>query len=374
MRIAQLVNNLEFGGAERLLSDLSLQLKFRGHSVDVICLRGEGPLAGPLKAAGVAVTSLSKSEGFSVDVLGRLAGILKDRRIEVIHTHNPLVHHYGVLGGRWARVPVVVNTLHGFGNLDDSRKTRMIFDASCLFSTRVVCVCHALDRHLRKVTTAAGKRSVVIPNGIPVERFTSIEHPASGPDMVFGAVGRLAPVKDHRTLLHAFALLSRRHASARLEILGDGPLRAQLEDLAAQLGLADRIRLVAPVLDVAVFLARVNVFAMSSLTEGLPLTLLEAMAAGVPVVATSVGAIPEIVAGAGCGWLAPPGDPAALAASMEAALASAARPSMGMRGRDYALRFHSLQAMTDGYERLFEGLLCRNEAAFSITPAPADLE
>jgi glycosyltransferase involved in cell wall biosynthesis len=182
-------------------------------------------------------------------------------------------------------------------------------------------------------------------------------------------VGRLAPVKDHQTLLRAFALLSGRYPNARLEILGDGPLRASLASVANELGIANRVRLQPPTLDVAAFLARLHTFVICSLNEGLPLTLIEGMAAGLPVVATSVGGMPELVRGAGCGWLAPPANPVELASRMEAAINSTSRTELGMRGRRYALEFHSLAAMADAYERLFEGLLGGKRPA-SVKAAP----
>lgn len=362
MRIAEFVNSLEIGGAERLLVDLAVQLKSRGHTVEVICLRGQGPLAVPLQASNIDVTSLGKADGFRPGLVAKLTGFLRNRGIDVVHTHNPLVHHYGAVSGRLAGVPVIVNTLHGFGNLDDSRKTRTIYDLSCLFSTCVVSVCRALDTHLRKVTFAAGRKSVVVPNGIALERFLSIKRPSASSEFLFGAVGRLAPVKDHRTLLRAFALLVQRHPQARLEILGDGPLHGELQSTCEQLGIADRVRLVPTMLDVAVFLARLHTFVMSSLTEGLPLTLLEAMAAAVPVVATQVGAMPEIVQGAKCGWLVPAGNPVELAATMERAMQSRDREVLAMQGRRYALQHHSLKAMTDQYESLFSACLTERRA------------
>jgi glycosyltransferase involved in cell wall biosynthesis len=373
MRIAEVINNLEIGGAERLLVDLARQLKRRGHSVDVLCLRGQGPLAAPLREAGIGITSFGKSEGLSLGVVRTMAGVLKSRRIDVVHTHNPLVHHYGAWSGRTAGVPAIVNTLHGFGNLDDSRKTRVIYDLSCLFSSRVVCVCRALESHLRKVTHAAGRRSIVIPNGICLDQFTAIHPCDTGRDFVFGAVGRLVPVKDHQTLLRAFALLAGRFPQVRLEILGDGPLRAQLEAMANDLGVSGQVRLVPPTLDVPGFLSRIHTFVICSLTEGLPLTLIEAMAAGLPIIATQVGGMPELVLGAGCGWLARPNNPAELASRMQTAMECDHRPALGIAGRRYAQRFHSLEAMTDGYEQLFENLLEQNKARRLALPGRESL-
>ena len=364
MRIAEVVDSLAIGGAERLVADLARQFKARGHAVEVICIRGEGPLAAPLREAGITVTSLKKAEGFSLRVARELAAVLRESRSDVVHTHNPLVNHYGVIGGRMAGVPVIVNTLHGPGNLDDSRKTRSVYELSSLFSTRVVCVCHALESHLREVTLLARRKSTVVPNGIPLEQFACIRPSEPGGEFIFGAVGRLAAVKDHRTLLRAHALLVQRYPQARLHLLGDGPLRAELEALANQLGVADTVRFEGSTLNVPAFLARLRTLILCSLSEGLPLTLIEGMAAGLPMIVTRVGGMPEIVQGAGCGWLCAPGNHEALASCMEKAIKSPDLATLGMRGRQYALKYHSLDAMTDGYEKLFYGLLnARNTTA-----------
>jgi glycosyltransferase involved in cell wall biosynthesis len=174
---------------------------------------------------------------------------------------------------------------------------------------------------------------------------------------VFGMVGRLAPVKDHITLLDAYARVCSQEPTVQLELLGDGPLYNTLRQRADALGIGDRVVFHRSSLDADKFLARLDTFVLSSLSEGLPLSLLEGMAAGLPVVATSVGAIPELVQASQCGWLCPPAQPAALSAALLTSLRCGQRSEWGARGRDYVLRNNSVTAMTLAYERLFEGLL-----------------
>ena len=357
MRIAELVNNLEIGGAERMVSDLALGLQSRGHVMNVICLRGAGPLAGVLGESGIEVRALEKGGGFSVKAARMLAAHLRLSRTEVVHTHNPLVHHYGVLAARLAGVPVVVNTFHGPGNLTGLGRTQMIFDAGCLWSDRVVPCCGAVGDHLRRVTLVARRKLTVIPNGVPLERFRAIRPRAADGDFVIGSVGRLVPVKDHASLLEAFAMVAREEPRVRLEILGDGPLRSGLEQTARALGIGGKVVFHGSSLDVPGFLSRLDTFVLCSLSEGLPLTLVEAMAAGLPVVGTEVGAIPELVRAAKCGWLCSPGDPGQLAAALLQSLCCKARVEWGLRGKEYAMEHHSVESMTGAYERLFQRLL-----------------
>jgi glycosyltransferase involved in cell wall biosynthesis len=357
MRIAELVNNLEIGGAERMVVDLARGLKVRGHEVTIFCLRAAGPLLEPALNGGIEVIALNKRSALSVHAVTSMARSLRERRIDVVLTHNPLVHHYGTAAARIARVPAVVNTFHGPGNLAGFGKTQAIFDITCLASDRVVACCEAVGAHLRRVTTVAKRQLAVIPNGIPLEKFTSISPSRQRKGTVFGAVGRLAAVKDHGTLLRAFALAAESLPDITLELLGDGPLMGALKANAQGLGIRDKVVFHGATLDVAAFLAHIDVFAVTSLSEGLPLTLIEAMAAGLPVVATAVGAIPEIVSEAGNGWLCNPGEPDELAQALLSAARCDSRRERGLRGRRYAMQHNSAEVMTKAYETLFELIL-----------------
>src|ERR1017187_8747003 len=276
---------------------------------------------------------------------------------EVIHTHNPLVHHYGVLSARLAGVPVVVHSFHRPGNLTRFGRAQMIFDASCRWSDRIVPCCEAVGAHLGHVTLVARRKLTVIPNGIPLERFRAIRPRRADGYFVIGSVGRPVSVKDHAPLLKAFARFRSEVPHSRLEILGEGPLPSALEQAARDLGIDKNVFFHGASLDVPGFLSLLDTFVLCSLSEGLPLTLVEAMAAGLPVVGTNVGAVPELVHAADCGWLSSPGDPGQLAAALLQSLRCEKRVQWGLRGRDYVLGHNSVDSMTDAYEQLFEKLL-----------------
>jgi glycosyltransferase involved in cell wall biosynthesis len=357
MRIAEVVNSLEIGGAERMVVDLARCLQAWGHSLHVICLRGSGKLAEPLMEAGIYALALEKGDGFSVTTLARLTSYIRKEGIDVVHTHNPLVHHYGAAGGRLAGAPVVVNTLHGMSNINGADRASRIFKAASGITDCIVSVCQTAHTFFEERTGIPRSKLEVIYNGIPLEKFlpSHCDKPREG--FVFGAVGRLVPVKDHHSLLKAFQLVKHRRPDCRLEILGDGPLRRELEELARSLGVADAVQFHGSHLDVSSFLHRVDTFVLSSVSEGLPLTMLEAMAAGLPVVATSVGGVPELIGATGCGWLCPPGHPEALAESMITAAQSSQRNEMGREGQSFVIQRYSLDKMAREYEKLFERLL-----------------
>ena len=368
LRIVQLVNSLEIGGTERLVVDLAIALQSRGHRTSVVCLRRGGPLQAVLAKSGVEVFMLDKAEGPSFHVLSRLMTYMKQEKIDVMHTHNPLVHHYGVAAGRLSGVPVIVNTIHGPGNL--SAKTglkEVLYGAACRMSDQVIAVCPSAYETFSKNKVIPKRKLTTINNGIPLDQFLAVRPRAADGDFVFGIVGRLAQVKDHRTLLQALSKLVELRPNCRLEILGDGPMRGDLERQSQALGLAAKVVFHGYGADVAGFMGRIDAFVLCSLSEGLPLSVLEAMASGLPVIGTDVGETRGLIEGAGCGWICPPSDSGRLAEVMlRAADASIEeRQALGNRGRAFAIEHYSLARMTEEHERLFAALL-DNRAAGSV--------
>jgi len=358
MRILELINSLDTGGAERMVSVLALEMAEQ-HSVHVVCLRDKGAMPIPearFQRQGVALVEMLKPDGFSREALSKLASYMRKYQIDVVHTHNPPVHHYGVLAARMAGVPVVVNTLHGISTLDMSRGAKALFLSSCLLSDRVVHVTEAVKASFLK-TWVPSKRSTVIPNGIEMDTLLGIQPRRPDVSFVFGTIGRMEPVKDQRSLLLAFATVRREFPHCRLEMLGWGSLEDELRGLAAELGISGDVTFHGWNPDIAGFLSRLDVFVLSSRSEGLPLTLLEGMAAGLPVMPTAVGGIPEVVERAQCGWLCPPVDPPAFASQMKAALMSNDRAGKGCRARRDVVAHHSAETMTRDYLKLFSDLL-----------------
>jgi glycosyltransferase involved in cell wall biosynthesis len=361
MRVAQLINSLDYGGAENVVADLARTQSLQGDAVRLVCMRGLGPqpvAIGPLIASGVKFESLDKPDGLHFGTVWKLAAYLRKERIEVLHSHNHIVHHYAVAAGRLAGTPVILNTLHGTASLlNSARWSRSLFWASCFAGHRLVSVCPAVDAVVRAVSPLPARKLCVVDNGIDLTRFLSITPRAADATVTFGTVGRLDPVKDHATLLNAFAMLRARWPSVRLRILGDGPIRADLERLAHSLGIDDSVRFEGFSLDTARFFASIDAYVISSRSEGLPLTLLEAMSASLPIVATSVGGIPDVLRKAGNDRLAMPEDPTRLAAAMEKVLLLPDRTEVGRQNRRTAAEHYSAERMTADYRKLYAMLL-----------------
>lgn len=358
LRIVHIVETLNVGGLERLAVDLAVTQRAQGHDVRIFCVCSSGPLAADAEAGGVPVVAFLKAPGLSLGAVFQIARQLRSARAQVVHTHNAIIHHYGAAAARLARVPVVVNTQHGIGGALHSLRQRRIFRSTLRFTDAVVFVSEGARQafHAQGITPA---RAPVILNGIRLDRLLAVQAaPGSARPVVrFGTVGRMAAVKDHATLLRAFRLLLDRLPSAELRILGYGQLEQETRELAVSLGIAGQVRFAAGSSDVPSFLSDLDVFVLSSLTEGLPMCVLEAMAAGLPVVSTRVGGVPEAAPEGRVAWYCPPGDPAALAGILRQAALASNLAEMGLAGRALVQEQFGTEIMTAHYQRLYRDLL-----------------
>jgi glycosyltransferase involved in cell wall biosynthesis len=358
VRIVQLVEDLELGGLERLAVDLALAQKQAGHRVLVYCLFHAGPLAASLEAAGIPVVPFRKSPGFSMSTVLAMAKQLRADRIDVIHGHNPGVHHYAALAARLAGVPACVNTRHSVITSKGLPYQERYFRWVKPLTSHVVFVCDFVRRGLEpKLGYPAGKCSVIV-NGIPLAPF--LAHPAAPgsrrPRIRFGTIGRLVPAKGHSILIDAFARVAQEAPDSELSINGYGDLQGELAAQIVRLGLAGRVRLEGRTENSAATLQGLDVFVFSSVNEGLPLVILEAMAAGLPIVTTGVGGIPEVLAKE-TAWVCPPGNAEALAGAMLHSVNCGDLQRRGEIARRLAISSYGLEHMAAHYEDLYRRLL-----------------
>jgi sugar transferase (PEP-CTERM/EpsH1 system associated) len=231
-----------------------------------------------------------------------------------------------------------------------------------------VVVSEHLQRWLVECVRVAPEKVRVVRNGVDAARFMPLverdrvreEEGYGRTDHVFGAVGRLTPVKDHRTLLEAFHAVSMRRPECRLVLVGDGAERPLLEEQVRQRGLADRVRIVGHRVDVTRWLGMMDVFVHPSLMEGMSNAVLEAMAVGLPVVATAVGGNPEIVEHGVGGSLVPPSSPSALADAMLSYCGDdRMRMAHGAAARERVEKDFPLMKMVAGYTAVYRDALAR---------------
>jgi len=359
LRVAHVIWALGLGGAEQVVIRLAAGLDRTRFTPLVCCLDEPGAFAPQAERAGLEVVALGKRGPVDARVIGRLQRLLRRRRIDVVHTHLWGADLWGRLAARRAGTPVVVTTAH---NVDSwKRWYHLALDRWLAAGTRLVAVSHEVRAFYEERGVGRG-RWQVIHNGVaelptpPRDRRPLSALGIAGQDPVAALVGRLVPAKAPGVFLEAVQRAALAVPSLRAIVVGDGPLRSQLEERARQLGLGGRVVFTGLRHDVADLLAGVDVLAFSSEREGLSMAMLEAMAAGVPVVATRVGGTPELIETGVTGILVPPGEPQALADGLLAVLRSPEQShSLRCAARELVRSRFSLRRMIEDYEAVYAG-------------------
>jgi len=357
LRIAHVVHGLGVGGLETGLVNLISNLDPARFEHAVFCMKTLGPNAEKLKALGVPVEQVGREDSRNRLIILALARRFRGFRPHIVHTRN-FGSVDGIIAARLARVPAVIHGEHGWDTADPqgtSPRRRRIRRLLSPMVTRYVCVSEHLGRWLSGHGPRIGAKITVIHNGVDLERFQALPRPRP-PDGCFriGTVGRLAPVKDQQCLLEAFDLLAAEHPRAHLVIAGGGELRESLTRRAQASPFAERIRLPGEIRDVPALLGSLDLFVLPSRNEGISNTILEAMAAGLPVVATDVGGNPELVRPEITGTLVPAGDPGALARVLAAYLNDPELgATRGRAGRERVGERFSLRRMISAYADLY---------------------
>ncbi len=356
--ICHVIESLEFGGAEKVVVDLANAAS--GHyRVSVCCLKREGELRQNL-AGAVEVFCLQKAEGNDFGLPVRLARELRARQVDLVHTHNWGTFIEGTLAARVCGVPAI-HTVHGSyapcaPGMRAYIKRRLRHTAERLVAhlcRRIIAVSHSIAREMPRQIGISVARIATIHNGIDVDT-ASRSHQASSLLQLI-TVGRLAPVKNHAMMLPALA----QAPAARLTVVGDGPERAALEALAQSLGLGTRVQFLGFRTDIRALLAQADAFILASHYEGISIAILEAMRAGLPIIATAVGGVPETVIDSVTGILVADNDVAAMAMAIRNLGHVQRRQAMGDAGYELLRREFSLDATFNAYDALYRRYLAR---------------
>lgn len=359
--IAQLIECDGPGGAERVVAHLATELAAQGHRVVVVVPEhGEGWLAGQLAGVNVTIEPFRLGRPVSPSALVRLARLLRRHRVAVAHSHEFTMGVYGAFAAALAGARHVT-TMHGGAYYAERRRRRLALRAGVALSGALVAVSRPLARLLATDLRVPESRVAVIPNGVswnPPPVLTLREELALGPaDRLLVAVGNLYAVKGHRHLLDAVRLLGSTDPTVHLAIAGRGPEEPALKDQARRLELGDRLHLLGLRADVANLLCSADLFIHPSLSEGLPLALLEAMWAECPIVATNVGEVPRVLSD-DAGLVVEAGDPHALAQAIHRLLRDrdlAAR--MGGIAGERARSEYGVEHMVRRYAAIYQELL-----------------
>jgi glycosyltransferase involved in cell wall biosynthesis len=362
LRVMFVLTSMPIGGSESLLVELARRLDRERFSPELCCLKRLDPLGEVLAQEIPAFTGLLRHK-YDLAVLPRLTRLLEQRRIDAVVTIGPGDKMFwGRLAASLAGVPVICSALHSTGLPNPvewlNRRLAPITDA-------FIAVAKSHGRYLARYEGCPAAKVRVIPNGVDVERFhprwpirsilEELEIEQGTP--VVGIVAALRPEKNHELFLRAAALLHKRMPQAQFLIVGDGPQRARLEWMVENLGISQAVHFLGARGDVSEVLSVIDVLALSSHTEANPVSILEAMAAEKPVVATRVGSVPETVVEGKTGYLTTPGSAAEMAACIEDLLKDSQQAAvMGRAAREEVIAHHSIDRMVDGYQDLIAGI------------------
>ncbi len=352
MKIVHAVYSMELGGAEMLVAQLGRMQRAAGHDVSVCAYSKLGPLGEVLRDEGLHVHVLG--EAHPAKTMWRYLRLFRSMRPDVVHCHNPAPTLQAAMGARMAGAKCVVATRHSLVSppYDRAAEAKFSVIARC-FVNVVVGICDITCDNLRGAPLARRRQIMRVYNGAaPLEEAIPTASPEGECILLF--VGRLAEVKDLPTMLRAFAVAIEHEPRLRLWIVGDGAVRARLQGLAEELGLGGRVRFWGQRLDTAAFFRAAGAFVMSSVSEGLPMSLLQAMSIGLPAIVTDVGGMAEVLKLSGGGLRVPVGDANAMAGAMvRMATDESSRRAFGEKARDaYAAHF-TLEQMAAAYERIY---------------------
>jgi glycosyltransferase involved in cell wall biosynthesis len=363
-KIAHVVLSLQPGGLERLVCTLVCSPVLSVLPTIILCLDEPGVLAPVVEKAGCRVVVVKRRAGLDLGLIGRLAKVLKQEGITVVHTHNLDPMFYAGCAAWLRSIAVRIHTQHDTWLRTYNWKDRVKFRIASLFFSKIVGVSQDTTRAFGEYGISS-TQSLTILNGIEESKFSrrhngkssSAFKPVDFPnsrEWRVGTVARLSPEKGIHHLLYAHSILQARGITIRLVLVGDGPQRGELEALAKTLGISSNVEFLGFQDNVETFLSTFDFFVLPSMTEGIPLSLLEAMANGLPVVATKVGGIPEIVVHQESGLLVPPGQPEALAYAMSQLIQDPGEAERLARNAENRIRERfGMTAMSEAYQFLY---------------------
>jgi len=360
LRVLHILPDFGSGGAERLVVDLlAIADKTRFESAAVSLYLESGTILDKeIKAKGLKVYYLNKRLGLDLRLLFRMYKLFRDVEPDIVHTHLSVLR-YTLLPTIICRIGVRIHTIHNVAQKEADRIGKII-NTLAFYIGGVLPV--SLSREVADTVREVYGRGISTPvifNGIPTARFLS-DSPRDASanekaqNFTLIHIGRMAPQKNHLLLIEAFAIAVKESPSMQLFLVGDGPLKQQVEKFVNDLELTDKVFFLGLRNDVPSLIEKSDIFILSSDWEGMPLTILEAMAAGKAVLSTAVGAVPEIVDDGVTGILVTPRDAQSLAKGiLRLAKDSAMREQMGKAGRQRAVEQFDISRTAGEYEALY---------------------
>lgn len=361
--VMHIVESLEVGGMENGIVNLANHIDKKRFKFSICCLSHPGCLSERLDDDSIEVISLNWRGGFSPRLFFELARVFKKRNVDIVHTHGWLTLIYGSIASIFSGGLSLINGEHGTFHLDNRRR-RIAYRVISKCVQRYVAVSYSLENKLEKILNFCKKKITCIPNGVDVRKFAplcgeelaAIKSRFGVPNSAFiiGSVGRLEPVKNYEMLLNVFANLSRADTGIYCVLIGDGSLRESLESLAAQLGITEKVRFTGKVGDPHQVMTILDLFVSTSFSEGMSNTIIEAMACGIPIIATDVGDSGRLVEEGGNGFIVKSEDSFALINAIKLLVSdNEMHKSFGKRSRVIAENEYDIMKMVSRYQEMY---------------------
>jgi glycosyltransferase involved in cell wall biosynthesis len=369
-RVLLLGDTLNLGGTEGQFAEVACGLDRTRWDLRVSCVRAEGPLRLRLEAVGLQPWSLGpssfKSPGLAVAIL-HLAAYLRRHAVRLVHCFDFYSNIVGVPAARLARVPAVIASQRDMGDLR-GRSQQSIHSLALGLATHILVNSEAIAARLAHTRAARRNRLGVIPNGVDLTRFGPAASSSNGSQLAqVATLANLRPEKGLVQFVEAAGVVARTAPGARFVIWGEGPLRADLEVRIRSLGLTDVVEMPGATRSPEKVLKQCQIFVLASLSEACSNVVLEAMATGLPVIATRVGGTPGLVDDRRTGLLVPPADAPALAQAILRLLETPATATeMGAQGRARALAEFGMDRMLERIDAFY----CRALGPTHGAPAP----
>jgi glycosyltransferase involved in cell wall biosynthesis len=362
VNVMHVIEDLENGGAERVLVTLVSGLDPRRFRPVVCCLTKKGRMAAELEGRGIPVVTMNKRPKIDLAMLFRLRQIMREQKIAIAHTHVFTANFWGRLAAILAGVPVLITHEHSTFTVEN-RYRRWIESVLIRRTHRMIAVSENLRHRLLNKGGFSPDAVMTIHNGLRLHsaRLNEARREQLRQELglqkfdhVIGTVGRFEPRKNYPLLLEAMTMVLQRHPAAALLMIGAGPEEKKLQQQARDAGMAPQVIFTGYRSDISELLGLMSTFCLSSTTEGISMAILEALLAGVPVVATQVGGNPEIIPDRAYGILVPSGDAAALAEALAETLVDReAAKQMAARGQIRVRELFSERHMIERIEQLY---------------------
>ena len=363
IKIMHVIHSLDIGGLENGVVNLINKMDRDKFAHAICCITNSGRNAEKLNKKDVSIFEMKKGERSELLLPLRLTWLFKRTQIDIVHTRGWGAID-GIIGAKLAGIPIVVHGEHGRDMIDSdgsNKKRNFIRKLLSCFVASYITVSNDLHEWLITSVGVNEKKVKTIYNGVDTIKFNPDnkflvreKYGYSSEDIIIGTVGRLAPIKDQQLLIKAFAQLNKKYHNITLLIIGDGPCREGLKNLARDLGIKQNVSFLGMRSDVPELLKLFDIFVLPSIIEGISNTILEAMATGIPVVASRVGGNSALIVNGETGYLVTKGDVSELATAVERyILDRATMERHGTSGRKRAIGEFGLDRMVAQYEDVY---------------------